>query len=352
MAHSWVHKLERYKIMPMQKELKSYAASIGFPSSETLAHIFDILYPDDETRKIMKTLNRPRTAPELVKKTGISEKRITEIAEGLIKKGALSHVTKKPHIYKRFPAMIELRDASCSVPTATQELFELWDHLIQNEIEVLIPFIEELKVQPLVRVIPIEETVEAQNTVLDADSVRKIFREAKIISVIPCVCRKVAKKNGRGQDCPAPEEAVCMQTNAFAEAVLHRGIGERITNEEALRRIELAEKAGLVHTTRNNIKDDMFVCNCCSCCCTGMFMIHKGYSKAMAPSRFQVKLNADACVGCGTCVDRCQFGAIIVDEIASINLDKCYGCGNCVYTCPENALTLVEIHPLSHIRVK
>ena len=191
-----------------------------------------------------------------------------------------------------------------------------------------------------------------QNTVLDADSVRKIFREAKLVSVIPCVCRKVAKKNGRGQDCPAPEEAVCMQTNAFAEAVLNRGVGEKITNEDALRRIELAEKAGLVHMARNNIKDDMFVCNCCSCCCSGMFIIQKGYDAAVAPSRFQVKLDESACVGCGTCIDRCQFGAISVDEVAKIDLEKCYGCGNCVYTCPEKAMTLVEIHPLSHIRVK
>ncbi|MDD1776629.1 MAG: 4Fe-4S binding protein [Candidatus Helarchaeota archaeon] len=338
--------------MSIPKELKAYATSIGFPSSETLARIFEILYDEDDARKLMKALNKPQTAPELAQKTGLSEARVKEIAERLMRKGALSHESKQPHIYKRFPAMIELRDASCLNPNAPQELFELWDHLVQKEISVLIPFIKEFKLPPVVRVVPIEETVEVQNTVLDADSVRKIFKEARVISVIPCVCRTIALKNGRGQGCPAPKEAVCMQTNAFAEVILNRGIGEKITNEDALRRLELAEKAGLVHMARNNIKEDMFVCNCCSCCCSGLFIVQHGYAKGIATSRFQVKLDADACQGCGTCVDRCQFGAISLEEIASIDLDKCYGCGNCVLTCPEKALVLVEIHPLSHIRVK
>ena len=338
--------------MSFPKELKGYAASIGFPSSETLVRIFEILYDEEDDLKIMKALNKPRTAPELAKKTGLTEERVKEIVDKLLSRGALTHKAKQPHIYRRFPAMIELRDASCLYPDASHELIELWDHLIQKEITVLIPFVKEFNIPPVVRVIPIEETVEVQNTVLDADSVRKIFREAKVVSVLPCVCRKIAKEMGRGKDCPAPEEAVCMQSNAFAEAALKTGVATKITNEEALHRIELAEKAGLVHMARNNIKEDMFVCNCCSCCCTGMFMVQQGYPQAIAPSRFQVKINEDTCTGCGTCIDRCQFGAISVDEVVSINLELCFGCGNCVYTCPEKALTLVEIHPLSHIRVK
>ncbi|MCK7466983.1 MAG: hypothetical protein MZU91_01745 [Desulfosudis oleivorans] len=39
-----------------------------------------------------------------------------------------------------------------------------------------------------------------------------------------------------------------------------------------MRRLTLAEEAGLVHTVRNNVKDDMFMCNCCPCCCTAMFL--------------------------------------------------------------------------------
>ncbi|MCA1784386.1 MAG: 4Fe-4S dicluster domain-containing protein, partial [Desulfobacteraceae bacterium] len=51
---------------------------------------------------------------------------------------------------------------------------------------------------------------------------------------------------------------------------------------------------------------------------------------------------ADACTGCETCLDRCQMGAIAVDDkdIARVDLDRCIGCGLCVTVCPEEALTL------------
>ena len=55
-------------------------------------------------------------------------------------------------------------------------------------------------------------------------------------------------------------------------------------------------------------------------------------------------------MGCGTCVDRCQFEAIEVDDIAHIDLDCCFGCGNCVLTCPSDALVLEEVRPREYIR--
>ncbi len=103
--------------------------------------------------------------------------------------------------------------------------------------------------------------------------------------------------------------------------------------------------------TRNNIKKDMIMCNCCACCCTGLFMLNQVGYDSFAPSRFRVKLDEEACIGCETCVERCQFGAIEVDDIARIDLDKCFGCGVCVPTCPGDALTLEEIRPKEHIRV-
>ena len=337
--------------MSFPKELKGYAASLGFAQSETLARIFEILYDEEDDLKIMDALKRPKTLPKLAKKTGLSEAKVKEVVDRLIKKGALVHTAREPIRYKRFPIIIELRDASCIIDDAPQELFELWDKLVQNEISTLIPFIKQLKIPAVMRVVPIEETVEVQNTVLDPDSIRKLFKDAKVISSLKCPCRTVAKKNDRGHDCPAPEGIGCMQTNRYAQIYIDRGIGKQITNEEALKRVELAEKAGLVHMIRNNIKEDMLVCYCCPCCCSGLFMIKEGYTEAIAPSRFKATVNEEACVGCGRCVDSCLFGAITVTDVASIDKEKCYGCGNCSAICPEKALKLVEIYPLEHIRV-
>ncbi|MFX1561275.1 MAG: 4Fe-4S dicluster domain-containing protein, partial [Promethearchaeota archaeon] len=51
----------------------------------------------------------------------------------------------------------------------------------------------------------------------------------------------------------------------------------------------------------------------------------------------------DVCASCGTCIDRCHFGAReMTDDGLRVNDDLCYGCGLCVSTCPEEAISLVE----------
>lgn len=48
------------------------------------------------------------------------------------------------------------------------------------------------------------------------------------------------------------------------------------------------------------------------------------------------------CLGCGTCKDACEFGAIeIIDGIAVIDKDKCVSCGKCIEACPKNIIELV-----------
>ncbi|MDR3279790.1 MAG: RnfABCDGE type electron transport complex subunit B [Synergistaceae bacterium] len=47
------------------------------------------------------------------------------------------------------------------------------------------------------------------------------------------------------------------------------------------------------------------------------------------------------CMGLGTCVRVCVFGALsIVDGLAHVDSDKCVGCGTCVATCPKSVLAL------------
>ncbi len=62
-------------------------------------------------------------------------------------------------------------------------------------------------------------------------------------------------------------------------------------------------------------------------------------------------MDADACSGCGTCEEWCQFGHIKMNEedTPAIAYDDCYGCGNCVTKCPENALRLEEVRTTDHI---
>lgn len=49
-----------------------------------------------------------------------------------------------------------------------------------------------------------------------------------------------------------------------------------------------------------------------------------------------------ACMGLGTCVSLCPFGAISVENgVANVDEDKCKSCGKCVAACPKHIIKIV-----------
>lgn len=48
------------------------------------------------------------------------------------------------------------------------------------------------------------------------------------------------------------------------------------------------------------------------------------------------------CMGLGTCVKACKFGAIsVVDGIAVVDDEKCTGCGSCASVCPKKVIAMI-----------
>ena len=56
------------------------------------------------------------------------------------------------------------------------------------------------------------------------------------------------------------------------------------------------------------------------------------------------KLCPVGCIGLGSCVKACQFGALSIgdDNLPVVNHDLCVGCGACVDACPKHIITLTS----------
>jgi Pyruvate/2-oxoacid:ferredoxin oxidoreductase delta subunit len=61
-------------------------------------------------------------------------------------------------------------------------------------------------------------------------------------------------------------------------------------------------------------------------------------------SGFDPLFNADLCVACETCIDRCPPEALSMgeDEVPVVDFDRCFGCAVCATGCPEDAITMVN----------
>jgi NAD-dependent dihydropyrimidine dehydrogenase PreA subunit len=114
----------------------------------------------------------------------------------------------------------------------------------------------------------------------------------------------------------------------------------RITNIEALDLLERFHNAGLVHAAwfKDCIKDQFYViCNCCSCCCLGFETLSLGFHQ-FASSGYVAQVDEAACLGCGTALAWCPFGAIeIINGKSTLRWEKCMGCGVFISKCPQKA---------------
>jgi Na+-translocating ferredoxin:NAD+ oxidoreductase subunit B len=193
---------------------------------------------------------------------------------------------------------------------------------------------------PVLRTIPINRGLVADWPVAPYEDAMAILDGKDIIAVAPCICRTMAHMDERG--CDKPVEA-CFSFGSHAHYYVENHMGRYVTKEEAKAIMRRNEEAGLVVQPFNS-QNVGGMCSCCGDCCGVLKSLKKQPSPAKSvQSNYFVQVNAEDCVGCETCLDRCQMEAItMVEDRAVINLDRCIGCGLCVTTCATEALKLIK----------
>jgi len=221
------------------------------------------------------------------------------------------------------------------VNNLNRELIEDFEEYLPNVVDL-----SSWQKVPQLRTIPVGESISAQTAVMPYERAEELVGAHKSFSVANCICRQEMRILGEG--CDKPEES-CLGFGSAAEDMVRTGRGRAISREEVMAILHQAEEVGQVLQPAN-ARHPLFICTCCGCCCGVLRSLKRHPMPAsMVSSAFVASLDTDTCQGCGTCTERCQMDALILDDDkAVLDLDRCIGCGLCVSTCPSDALSMVR----------
>ena len=291
------------------------------------------LFTEEEAELATFLTIRPERARTIARRIGKDANIIKEKLESMAKKGLIFRSHRDDQIlYNSAPFMIGLYEYS--VKKIDKELAQLYKQYYQEA------GLDEIGASnvPGFKVIPLEETIQTGTTLYPYQMLKESIKNARVIAVTDCICRREAQLLGHGCDHPIE---TCLSFGVAAEFYIENGMGRKISAEEAIRIIKEADDSGLVHAGANS-KHLSNICNCCPCCCVSMKgMTQYGLNKQKYMNAiFESTIDGDKCIACGNCVERCPVKAIALDEIAIVDRDLCLGCGLCASICTENSIHL------------
>jgi len=308
---------------------------LGYPKTSTgiEIEILKELFSEEEAKIATLLTPIPSTVKQIARKQNIDKDYLEEKLYSMSKKGLVFRVRRKGKIlYNTAPFMIGLYEYS--VKKIDKNLAKLFNKYYKEA------YMEELGASgvPGFKVIPVEQNIDPNMTLYPYHKLIESIKEARVISVTDCICRKESRLLGEGCDYPLE---TCLSFGAAAEYYIENEIGRKISTEEAIAIVKKADEAGLVHAGANS-KHLSNICNCCPCCCASMKGITKyGLDKhRFLNALFISRINSELCIACGQCVDRCPVDAINLEDYAIVEENLCLGCGLCASICPENAISM------------
>jgi electron transport complex protein RnfB len=320
----------------------------GFPATESgveLRLLAKIFTPEEAALASVMRLTR-ELAADIAARAGADPKTAQRTLKRMARKG-LIHAGKGEGqlVFWLMPFIVGIYEEQ--LPRLDAEMAALFEEYIQETQGSAI-----VRHAPAIqRVIPVEEAIPFDLEIFPYERATEMLEGAKSWGVRDCICRVQRRLIGQGCDHPVEN---CLVFAPVEGAFAHSEVDRAITKEEALRLLHEAEDAGLVHTTGNYRDRHYYICNCCTCSCGILRSVAEfGVPTAVAHSDFRAVVDADLCIGCGDCVDRCQFGALsLPDDVCVVDYGRCVGCGVCATVCPADALYLerrpqAEVAPLA-----
>lgn len=319
----------------LQRRLDKY--SVGFPATESGVEleILRELFSEEDARVFLAMSPKLEAPAEAAQRLGLGEAEAAAKLEDMAQRGLLfrraaggqAKYGAIPYVHGLFE--FQVKRLSPKLAGLMERYFD----------EGMGKAMSDGSGGYFLRPVPVGRSVPVEHKVASYDDAVALLRQAKLIVVTDCICRKQRELTDGA--CGKPVE-VCFMFGSMAQYYLDHDMGRQVDAAEAAKILADAQEAGLV-TQPATTQNPAGMCSCCGDCCGVLRSLNQHPKPAsIVFSNHYAQVDAEACTGCETCLDRCQMAAISLgdDDVAVVDLDRCIGCGLCVTTCPAEAMSL------------
>ena len=274
---------------------------------------------DEEAELAVKLgVRKPKTLAEIVKLSGLEEKKCEALLEEMSRKGLLEYNWENPKHEKQYvlpmyvPGCAEFFNMNANILDSNPEMGTFFEHMSRLPLEKITPFVPEGGAGIGMHVIPVEKAIEMENESVDLEHISHWLNkyEGKY-AASPCSCRCSRLTHGEG--CADDPEGWCIAVGDMADYVVEtQKDGRYIDKAEALEILKAAEDNGFVHQITNidGANKIFAICNCNVNVCYALRTSQLFNTPNMSRSAYVAKVEKANCVACGKCVEFCPAGAV------------------------------------------
>lgn len=274
---------------------------------------------DEEALLALKLgVRKPKTLSEIVKISGLEEKKCEALLEEMSRKGLLEYnwenaAHEKQYVLPMYvPGCAEFFNMNAKILESNPEMGTFFEHMSRLPLEKITPFVPEGGAGIGMHVIPVEKAIEMENESVDLEHISYwLSKYEGKYAASPCSCRRSRLTHDEG--CADDPEGWCVAVGDMADYVVEtQKDGRYISKEEALEIFRQAEENGFVHQITNiDGKDKIFaICNCNVNVCYALRTSQLFNTPNMSRSAYIAKVEKQNCVACGKCVETCPAGAV------------------------------------------